>query len=95
MTNEEALQTVKEIIEFCKTNTISEVQVEEYDAPLVGEGVKLKRYKKVEYLIRTIETVVSPDIIKKQVENLDTQIIDLTFQKEEIVAIGEQINPVQ
>lgn len=95
MTNEEALKAVKDLIVYCEENTISEIQIEEYDSPLNGEGVKLKRYTKVEYLIRTIQTVVSPDTIKKQVENLDTQIIDLTFQKEEIVAIGEQINPVQ
>lgn len=91
MTNEEALKTVKELIEFCKTNTISEVLTEEYDAPLVGEGVKLKRYTKVEYLIRTIETVVSPDTIDKQIVEIDTQISDLTTQKEEIISIGTQI----
>lgn len=65
MTNAQALKAVKELIEFCKENTISEIQVEAYDAPLVGEGVKLKRYTKVEYLVRTIETVVSPDTIDK------------------------------
>ena len=94
MTNTQALKAIKDIIEFCKTNTISEIQVEEYDAPLVGEGIKLKRYTKVEYLVRTIETVVSPDTIKKQVESLDTQIADLTTQKEEIVSIGDQIKTV-
>lgn len=91
MTNEEALKSVKDIIEFCKKNTISEVIVEEYDSPLNGEGVKLKRYTKVEYLVRTIETVMSPDTIEKQVKSLDTQIFDLTTQKEEIISIGEQI----
>lgn len=94
MTNAQALKVAKELIEFCKTNTISEIQVEEYDAPLVGEGVKLKRYTKVEYLVRTIETVVSPDTIDKQVESLDTQINDLTAQKDEIISIGEQIKTV-
>lgn len=94
MTNAQALKAVKDIIEFCKTNTISEIQVEEYDAPLVGEGVKLKRCTKVEYLVRTVETVVSPDTIKQQVESLDTQIADLTTQKEEIVSIGDQIKTV-
>lgn len=94
MTNEQALQSVKDLIEFCKTNTISEMQIEEYDSPLNGEGVKMKRYKKVEYLVRTIETVVLPDNIDKQVENIDTQIVDLTTQKEEIISIGEQIKTI-
>lgn len=94
MTNAQAIKAVKELIEFCKTNTISEILVEEYDAPLVGEGVKLKRCTKVEYLVRTIETVVSPDTIDKQVESLDTQINDLTAQKDEIISIGEQIKTV-
>ena len=91
MTNAQALKAVKDLIEFCKTNTISEIQVEEYDAPLVGEGVKMKRYTKVEYLIRTIQTVVSPETIDKQIVEIDTQISDLTTQKEEIISIGTQI----
>lgn len=95
MTNTQALQAVKDLIAYCEKNTISEIQTEEYDAPLVGEGVKMKRYKKVEYLIRTIETVVSPDMIDKQVESIDTQIVDLTTQKNEIVSIGEQIKTIQ
>lgn len=94
MTNEEALQAVKDLIVYCEKNTISEVIVEEYDSPLNGEGVKLKRYTKVEYLIRTIPTVVFPDNIDKQVENIDTQIVDLTTQKEEIISIGEQIKTI-
>lgn len=94
MNNAQALKAVKDIIEFCKTNSISEVLVEEYDSPLTGEGVKLKRFTKVEYLVRTIETVVSPDSIDKQVENIDTQISDLTTAKEEIISIGEQIKTV-
>lgn len=91
MTSAQALQAVKDIIEFCKTNTISEIQIEEYDAPLVGEGVKLKRYTKVEYLIRTIQTVVSPNTIDKQIVDIETQIGTLSAQKNEIVSIGEQI----
>ncbi len=91
MTSAQALKAVKDLIEFCKTNSISEIQVEEYDAPLVGDGVKLKRFTKVEYLIRTIQTVVSADTIEKQVTDLDTQISDLTTQKEEIISIGDQI----
>jgi len=94
MTNAQALKAVKDLIEFCKTNTISEILVEEYDAPLVGEGAKLKRCTKVEYLIRTIETVVSPDTIDTQISSLDTQISDLTAQKDEIISIGEQIKTV-
>lgn len=90
----QALKAVKDIIEFCKTNTISEVLVEEYDSPITGEGVKLKRFTKVEYLVRTIETVVSPDTIDKEVEHLETQISDLTTKKEEIISIGEQIKTV-
>lgn len=95
MTNEQALKSVKDIIEFCKTNTISEVQVEEYDAPLVGEGVKMKRYTKIEYLVRTIQTVVLPETIDKQIVEIDTQISDLTTQKEDIVSLGEQIKTIQ
>lgn len=91
MTSAQALKAAKDLIEFCKTNTISEIQVEEYDAPLVGDGVKLKRFTKVEYLVRTIQTVVSPDTIDKQVTDIDTQISDLTTQKEEIISIGDQI----
>lgn len=91
MTNAQALKAAKDLIEFCKTNSVSEIQVEEYDAPLVGDGVKLKRFTKVEYLVRTIQTVVSPDTIDKQVTDIDTQISDLTTQKEEIISIGDQI----
>jgi len=94
MTNEEALSLVKEIIKFCEENTISEVLVEEYDSPLNGEGVKIKKYTKVEYLVRTIENVFFPDAIDKQVENLDSQITNLTTQKEEIISIGEQIKTI-
>lgn len=91
MTSAQALKAAKDLIEFCKTNSVSEIQVEEYDAPLVGDGVKLKRFTKVEYLVRTIQTVVSPDTIDKQVTDIDTQISDLTTQKEEIISIGDQI----
>lgn len=94
MDNSQALKTVKNLIEFCKTNSISEVVVEEYDSPITGEGAKLKRFTKVEYLIRTIQTVVSPDSIDQQVEHIDTQISDLTTKKEEIISIGEQIKTV-
>ena len=91
MTNEEALKTVKDLIVYCEENTISEIQVEEYDAPLVGEGVKMKRYTKVEYLVRTIQTVVSPETINKQIVEIENQIGTLAAQKNEIVSIGEQI----
>ena len=91
MTNEQALQAIKDIIEYIKTNPVSELQVVECDAPLAGEGVKIKRYTNVEYLIRTIETVVSTDTIDKQIVEIDTQISDLTTQKDEIVSIGAQI----
>jgi len=94
MTNDEALKIAKELLEFCDTNTVSEIVVDEYDAPLIGEGVKMKRYKKIEYIVRTIETTISPDALDKQIENLDTQIIDLTTQKEEILSIGEQIKTI-
>jgi len=93
MTNTQALKAMKDLIEYCKTNTISELQVEEYDAPLAG-GIKMKRYTKVEYVIRTIQTVVSPDTIDTQIVEIDTQIIDLTTQKEEILSIGEQIKTI-
>ena len=91
MTNEQALLAIKDLIEYLKTNPVSELQVVECDAPLAGEGVKIKRYTKVEYLIRTIETVVSTDTIDKQIVEIDTQISDLTTQKDEIVSIGAQI----
>ena len=91
MTKETALSTVKDLLEYCTTHAITELQTEEYDAPLVGDGVKLKRFTKVEYLVRTIQTVVSPDTIDKQVTDIDTQISDLTTQKEEIISIGDQI----
>lgn len=91
MTNAQALIAVKDLIEYLKTNTISEVIVEEYDAPLVGEGVKLKRFTKVEYLVRTVENIVSSDTIDAQIQTIDTQIVELTAQKEEIASIGAQI----
>lgn len=90
MTNTQALKAMKDLIEYCKTNTISELQVEEYEAPLEG-GMKMKRYTKVEYLVRTIQTVVSPNTIDTQIVQIDTQIGTLTAQKDEIVSIGAQI----
>ena len=91
MTNEQALQALKDLIEYLKTNPVSELQVVECDAPLAGEGVKIKKYTKVEYFIRTVETAVYPDNIDKNIEEIDTQISDLTTQKEEIISIGTQI----
>lgn len=91
MTTEKALKTIKELLEHSKDNAIVEVQIEEYDSPLTGEGVKLKRAKKVEYFIRTVESIVSIDTIDSQVETIDSQINELTSKKEEIVSIGESI----
>ena len=91
MTNEQALQTIKYLIEYLKTNPVSELQIVECDAPLVGAGVKIKKYTKVEYFIRTVETAVYTDNIDKNIEEIDTQISDLTTQKEEIISIGTQI----
>ena len=91
MTNEQALQALKDLIEYLKTNPVSELQVVECDAPLAGEGVKIKKYTKVEYFIRTVETAVYPDNIDKNIKEIDTQISDLTTQKEEIISIGTQI----
>lgn len=91
MTNEQALQAIKDLIEYLKTNPVSELQVVECDAPLAGEGVKIKKYTKVEYFIRTVETVVYPDNIDKNIVEIDTQIGTLTAQKDEIVSIGAQI----
>lgn len=94
MTNEQALKAMKDLMEYTKTNSVFEVQIEEYDSPLNGEGVKLKRAKKVEYLIRTVENVVSPDTVVSQIETIDSQISDLTAKKEEIVQIGDQIKEI-
>ena len=91
MTTAQALKAMKDLMEYTKTNSVYEINVEEYDSPLNGEGVKLKRATKVEYLIRTVENVVSPDMITSKIEDIDSQISDLTSIKEDIISMGEHI----
>ena len=95
MTNDEALKAIKDLVEYCTTNSITELKTEEYEVPLMGEGVKTKKITKVEYFIRTSETVISTESINEQIQSIDSQISDLTTQKQEIVSIAEQINTLQ
>lgn len=95
MTNDEALKMVKDLIEYSQSSTISELKIDECDFPLAGEGVKTKKITRIEYIIRTIETIVSSDTINAQIEHIDTQISTLETQKDDITLIGEKIIAIQ
>lgn len=95
MTKETALSTVKDLLEYCTTHAITELQTEEYDAPLLGEGMKAKKITKIEYVIRTIETPISPESINEQIQSINSQMTDLTIEKQKIAQIGEEIKTMQ
>lgn len=88
MTNDQALKLVKDLLEYSKSNTVSEIKTDEYDAPLLGANMSTKKITKVEYFIRTVETVVSSEYIDKQIQNIDSQLATLANQKDDLVGLS-------
>lgn len=95
MTNTEALQIVKDLIEYCRTNSIIELRADESSAPLLGDGMTTKKITKIEYIIQAVETGISPEIINEQLQTIDSQINDLVVQKDVIVKMRAKVNALQ
>jgi len=91
MNNTQALKSVKELFTYGQANTITEIEVQEYEytEPLTTTTTKMNRVVKVEYTVAKKETVVSSHSLDSKIQEIQSQIDSLATQKEEISTLKE------